>query len=115
MLEEGTIKPTAKASHQATEGFRTLGTYKEFQGVALGALAKKAADKNTARYRGLYKKIEEKELEREKEEMLRRGEVEETTMQATRRYWMGILIKALPVIVGIIVLYLLVWYFTSMW
>ena len=92
MLDEGTMTPTAKASHMPTEGFRTLGTYKEFQGAALGTLAKKAADKNTARYRGLYKKIEEKELEREKEEMERRGD-DETTMQATRRYWTGILVK----------------------
>ena len=45
--EEGTMMPTARASHLPTEGFRTLGTYKEFQGVALGTLAKKAADKNT--------------------------------------------------------------------
>jgi eukaryotic-like serine/threonine-protein kinase len=113
MLEEGTMTPTAKASHQPTEGFRTLGTYKEFQGVALGTLAKKAADKNTARYRGLYKKIEEKELEREKEEQLRRGDRDETTMQATRRYWLGILLKALPVILAIIFLFGLMWYFTS--
>jgi serine/threonine protein kinase len=113
MLEEGTMMPTARASHLPTEGFRTLGTYKEFQGVALGTLAKKAADKNTARYRGLYKKIEEKELEREKMEMERRGEVDETTMQATRRYWMGILIKALPAIVAVFLLFVLLWYLRS--
>jgi serine/threonine-protein kinase len=111
MLEEGTMMPTARASHQPTEGFRTLGTYKEFQGVALGTLAKKAADKNTARYRGLYKKIEEKELEKEEKE--RRDEVDETTMQATRRYWTSILIKALPAIVAVLLLFVLIWYITS--
>src|SRR5207245_5723456 len=54
MLTEGTLKASAKASHLPNDGFRTLGTYKEFQGAALGNLTKKAADKNTARYRNLY-------------------------------------------------------------
>lgn len=111
MLEEGTMTPTARASHQPTEGFRTLGTYKEFQGAALGTLAKKAADKNTARYRGLYKKIEEKELE--KEEMQRREEANESAMQATSRYWFSILLKALPALVVILLVYLLIRYLTS--
>ncbi len=115
MLEEGMIKPTAKASHQPTEGFRTLGTYKELQGVALGTLAKKAADKNTARYRGLYKKIEEKELEREKEEQQRLGLGEETTMDATRRYWIAIAWKYLPYGVGALIFIIFIYFLSGFW
>ena len=43
MLTDGTMKPNALASHMPSDGFRTLGTYKEFQGAALGTLTKKAA------------------------------------------------------------------------
>ena len=109
MLADGTIKPTAHASHQPDAGFRTLGTYKQFQGAALSSYAKKGADKNTARYRGLYKKIEDNE--RDKAEKERASEDEhETTMQATRRYWFGIFLKVLPAALGVIgVIIFLAW------
>lgn len=103
MLAEGTIKPNARASHMQDEGFRTLGTYKEFQGAALNTLTKKAVDKNTARYRGLYKKIEDDEREKEKEEQEREDEADESTIQATRRYWMGVFWTVLPIGIGITV------------
>lgn len=103
MLAEGTIKPNARASHLQDEGFRTLGTYKEFQGAALNTLTKKAADKNTARYRGLYKKIEEEDQKKEQEEQERDSDADETTIQATRKYWMAVFLKMLPVGIGIVV------------
>jgi serine/threonine protein kinase len=68
MLEEGTIDPTAKASQQPKVGFRALATFKEFQGTALVKQAKKVADKESAKYRNLYKKIEENERKRDQEE-----------------------------------------------
>ncbi|MBI2808290.1 MAG: serine/threonine protein kinase [Planctomycetes bacterium] len=102
MLEEGTMRPTAKASHSPNDGFRTLGTYKEFQGVALSKTAKKAADKNTVRYRGLYKKLEEEDRAREEKE--RDESREETPTQANTRYWTGILIKVVPALIAAITL-----------
>ncbi len=68
MLEEGTIDPTAKGSRQAKEGFRALATFKEFQGTAMVKQAKKSADKQTIKYRSIYKKIEEQERQRDQDE-----------------------------------------------
>jgi eukaryotic-like serine/threonine-protein kinase len=68
MLEEGTIDPTAQASRQPTEGFRSLATFKEFQGTAFVKQSKKGADTQTARFRTIYKKIEENERKRDLED-----------------------------------------------
>jgi serine/threonine-protein kinase len=68
MVEEGTIDPAAQASRQRKEGFRSLATYKEFQGTAFVKQSKKAADMQTTKFRNLYKKIEEKERLRDEEE-----------------------------------------------
>jgi serine/threonine-protein kinase len=68
MLEEGTIDPAAQASRQRRQGYRSLATYKEFQGTAFVKQSKKGADMQTTRFRTLYKKIEEKERQRDEEE-----------------------------------------------
>jgi serine/threonine-protein kinase len=68
MIEEGTVDPAAQASRRPKEGFRSLATFKEFQGTAFVKQSKKAADQQTAKYRSLYKKIEEKERLRDEEE-----------------------------------------------
>lgn len=68
MLEEGTIGPTAKVSRQPTDGFRALATYKEFQATAMVKQTKRAADKESVKYRNIYKKIEEKERQRDRDE-----------------------------------------------
>jgi hypothetical protein len=68
MIEEGTIDPAAQASRKRHEAFRSLATYKEFQGTAFVKQSKKAADMQTTRFRSLYKKIEEKERQRDEEE-----------------------------------------------
>ena len=80
MLEENLLAPNTKASHDPKIGFRALATYKEFQGAASSQLTKKTADKNTARYRGLYKKIEEEDRQREQKE--RASQKEESAMTA---------------------------------
>ena len=76
MLAEGTIAVTARGSHHPVENFRSLSTFKEFQGLALGKVTKKAADENSARTRGLFKRIEEAERQREADENVRKGEGE---------------------------------------
>jgi serine/threonine-protein kinase len=104
MLEEGTVAVTAAASHMPNEGFRAISTYKEFQGFALSKLTRKAADKNTARTRGLMKRIEDAERKREAEEQARRGEGD-SEMRANVRYWGAITLKfILPIALGVIFL-----------
>ena len=68
MLDEGTINPTAQASRHKDEGFRSLATFKEFQGTAFVKQSKKGADTQTARFRTIYKKIEENERQRDLED-----------------------------------------------
>ncbi len=70
-LAEGSIDPRTKASHSTKEGFRALATYREFEGTALSRASKQAADKNTVRYRNLYKKIEEQDRRRSADDLRR--------------------------------------------
>ena len=64
LLEEGRLDPGAKASHNPKDGFRAVATYKEFEGVALHLVSKRAADHQSVNYRKLIKKIEAAELTR---------------------------------------------------
>jgi serine/threonine protein kinase len=102
MLAEGTIAPTARVSHSPNKGFRSLATYKEFQGVALSQLSKQAVDKHSARHRGLYKSIEDEDRQREDKE--RDANKEETAVQANARYWGDIALAILPIALGVLVI-----------
>ncbi len=105
MLEEGLIKPTVRASQNPDEGFRSLGTFKEFQGAAMSKMTKKVADMNTARYQGIYKRIKEGEKKRAKEEAEVQEDEQNSSLRVNTRYWLGILLAVLPaglVVVGII-------------
>ncbi|HZZ80288.1 MAG TPA: serine/threonine-protein kinase [Gemmataceae bacterium] len=114
MVNEGTVAVTARASHSPTGSFRALSTYKEFQGLALGKMTRAAADKNTARTRGLLKRIEEEERKREAEENARKGEVE-TPFRANLNYWGGLFVKfVLPIAAGIGILFGIVWWLKYM-
>jgi hypothetical protein len=114
MLGDGTIAVTARASHSPNDNFRSLSTYKEFQGLALSKMTKKGADKNTARTRGLFKRIEEAERKREENENARKGG-DETAFSANLRYWGGFFLKiVLPIGVGIGLLIFLVHFLASM-
>jgi eukaryotic-like serine/threonine-protein kinase len=64
-LAEKTINPRTQAAHSPKQSFRALATFKEFEGSALSQTAKEGADKNTHRYRNLYKKIDEQDRKRE--------------------------------------------------
>jgi eukaryotic-like serine/threonine-protein kinase len=110
MLTDGTMKPNALASHRPGEGFRTLGTYKEFQGAALGNMAKKAADKNNSRSRDIYKQIEEEELARQQAEKERLAKEPDSTMEATRRYWIAIAWKVVPAAAAFFIFIMILWY-----
>jgi len=114
MLQEGMIKPSTRVSHHPTEGYRTVGTYKEFQGAALSTLTKKAVDKKTAANRGLFKKIEDDEREREKAERERANQQPDSEFEATRQYWLGIALKILPIGVAIGLVILLLYYVSGM-
>jgi serine/threonine-protein kinase len=92
-LQNGSLQPSAMASHTANEGFRALATYKELEGVALSRASKAAADKNTTRYRDLYKKIEEKERQRE-----------ETDNRPKSPAWLGPAFTVAVIIMGVLIL-----------
>jgi serine/threonine-protein kinase len=101
MLTEGTIALTARGSHSPTDNFRALSTFKEFQGIALGKMTRAAADKNTARTRGLLKRIEEDERKKEADEKARNAQGE-TEFQANLKYWGPIGLKiVLPIVLGV--------------
>jgi serine/threonine-protein kinase len=70
-IENGSLQPSAMASHNPHDGFRALATYKELEGVALSRASKAAADKSSTRYRDLYRKIEERERQREETDTAR--------------------------------------------
>jgi serine/threonine protein kinase len=84
-LEAGEISPKARASRSAQEGFRALGTYREFAQAVLGQASRSGADQKTQRYRSLYKKIEEQERQREEE---KKG-----SEPGNYVYWMGLALK----------------------
>jgi serine/threonine-protein kinase len=107
MLDEGSLKPTARASHLPKEAFRSLATYKEFQGSALSQVSKQAADAQGARFRSLMKKIEEKDREREEQE-----KSQERKLDPIAKYWHTLWLPSLYVAGGIIVLFFL-WYIIS--
>jgi serine/threonine-protein kinase len=104
MLENPAFDPTAKASRRAREGFRALATYREFEHLALGRVSKSIADKQTVRYRSLYKKIEDQERERDEKK-----EQENTTSA----YWMGIVLKYSPIVIGVCLGFLLLYYLAN--
>ena len=93
MLDDGTIYASAKASHGATDGFRGLGTYREFQGAALSTVTKKAADKKTTRTRGEARRLDF--VDRDRVEQEERDNEPETALQANLRYWLGLAVSDL--------------------
>jgi hypothetical protein len=76
----------------------------------MGKMSKKAADKTTAKYRGLYKKIEE--ADRAAAEKERDANQEDTPFQANVRYWTSLAWKALPIPLGIGLFILVLWLIT---
>jgi serine/threonine protein kinase len=112
MLAEGTIGPTASISHSPNDGFRTLATFKEFQGAAMSKMAKKAADKNTARYRGVYKKLDEEDRQHVQKE--RAAKKADSSLNANTRYWMSLLMMVLPFAVGLAVVVGFIYWMSSM-
>lgn len=94
MLQEGTVGPTAKISRTPGEGYRSIATYKEFAEAAQRQRGQKAIAISNDRYRNLYKKIEDKEVQREKEEESERD-------AETRNYWLGIFWRSLAGVVGV--------------
>jgi eukaryotic-like serine/threonine-protein kinase len=96
--------PTAKISRDPKEGFRALGTYREFEHIVLGRLSKTAADETTVRYRNLYKKIEEQDRKRER-----------TTQKTGSNfsYWSGIFFRVGGICAGVGLLAFLLWYFAN--
>jgi len=109
MLTEGTMTPNARISHRPDDGFRSMATYKEFQGTALSKASKQATDKSTIKYRNLYKKIEEQERKREDEKV----EKIEDPLHANTRYWISVLLPGVSIAVGAILVCLFLYWLMS--
>jgi eukaryotic-like serine/threonine-protein kinase len=103
-LGDGTIEPKAKASHNPRDGFRALATYKELGGSALSRASKEAADKSSARYRNLYKKIEQQDRQREEEEK------RQTPVGPP---WLGFALTVTAIAVGVLLVAGFIWYVSS--
>jgi serine/threonine-protein kinase len=69
LLEEDLLAPNAKASHHPSEGFRSLATYREFQGLALVKASQQKSGQQSARYEALVKEFDAK-AEQPKEEKM---------------------------------------------
>ncbi|MCI0742383.1 MAG: serine/threonine protein kinase [Gemmataceae bacterium] len=93
LLEDGAVDPIAQASQNADDGFRALSTFKEFQGTAFVMQTKRAADLQAAKYRHLYKKIEEKDKQREEAEK---------KPETAPSYYSGMWVPALAIVGGIL-------------
>lgn len=104
MLEDGSLQPTVRASHQPTEAFRALATYKEFQGSALSKASRQGGDAQGARFRSLMKKIEEKDRARDE-----KNSSQERKTDPRANYWHTLWLPSLYVAGGILVLFFL-WY-----
>ncbi len=105
-LSEGTIEPKAKASHSPKDGFRALATYKELEGLAASRASKEGADKNTAKYRNLYKKIEEQDRQRDQQE-------DQRSASATPP-WLGLAFTIGVVALGVLAVSAFVYYVSGM-
>ncbi len=107
LLESDAISPNVRVSHSPTEGFRSAATFKEFQGTALSKMTKKAADKQGARYRQQYKKLEEEERQRELQDVVKK---EDDARRASLRYWAGVALVVVPLVGAVILLvYGIIW------
>ena len=56
----------AQASRDPKEGYRALATYQEFEHVLRGRLERARADRKTAKFKDMYKKIEKEEIQRKR-------------------------------------------------
>jgi serine/threonine protein kinase len=101
MIQEGTVTPGAKVSHFPAQGFRAVASFKEFADVTVRQRGPKSVA--TDKYRDLYKKIEQKETKREKDDEAARD------LEA-RNYWVGIFWRSLAgVLLFFAVAYFIVW------
>jgi hypothetical protein len=103
MIEADLLQPNAKASHDPRLGFRALATYKEFQGQALVKASRQSADQRAVRYRTLYKKIEERANQIEKDSVSKRDDTPP---------WQPLAIKFGGIAAGVILFILFVWWLT---
>lgn len=66
LLQQRRLPPTVQAARSEDGPFRSVATYKEFRSLTLAAATKEGADRQTVRYRNLYRKIEDQEEKRDR-------------------------------------------------
>jgi serine/threonine-protein kinase len=67
MIDDEGFDLKAKVSKGLMEGFRSLASIKEFEPALRSRITRKMADQKTSRFRSLYKKIADEDLERHKQ------------------------------------------------
>jgi serine/threonine-protein kinase len=107
MVSDGTVNGSAKACKTLNGSYRALATYKEFQSTALVKLTKKSADKNTSRYRNLYKQIEDKERKKESEKRASNPSLQ------VAKHWATIGLALGGAFGGILLLFAFLWWVAS--
>jgi eukaryotic-like serine/threonine-protein kinase len=69
MIETEALGPSSLASRTAEGGYRALASCREFESILFSRATKAGLDQKTSRYRDLYKKIDEEDLERQRENL----------------------------------------------
>lgn len=105
MIEEKTLDPKVKASRHPNQGFRALGTFKEFQTLLVGNLAKIEGDKINPEYHDLVKEFEAQEEQRTKNQVVPRKTslTEWNWPELLEMYWRPGLI-GLGILIGLAIL-----------
>ena len=98
LIDSAEFDSSAKASRSPNDGYRALATFREFEKVTLGKVARSGADKQTLRSRRMYEKIVEEQAQRDKQG---------ARLPSNWRYWLSILWRCAAVAGGLVLLYFL--------
>jgi hypothetical protein len=98
-IGEAQFDPATQVSRQPHGNFRTLATYREFQGAVLGRAARSGADRQASKFRKQYRQIEAAELKRAERKV-------EEPAETSATYWFGIFwrVAAVVGVVGVLIL-----------
>jgi eukaryotic-like serine/threonine-protein kinase len=69
LIESEELGPSAVASRTREGGYRALACYREFEPILFSRATKAGLDQKTTRFRNLYKKIDEEDLERQRDSL----------------------------------------------
>jgi serine/threonine-protein kinase len=91
LIRSPDFDPHMQASRTLNGGYRDVGTYREFQAIVVGRVARDTADRRTASFRSLYEKIDAEEKKRKKRRWIR-DFVSGLTGWVAVLFWLGVLV-----------------------